>query len=183
MFVAALFVGLVACSKTSTPSGTSAPTASATTAPSATTAAPVTSASSGVAHCRTSDLSASVATNGAAAGTAYDDLTLTNHSSAPCTMSGYPGVSLVDSSGNAIGQPASRNASHPTVLVTLAANGSAYSLLGFPNPGNFPTGKCSTSQSADLRVYPPGNTQSLLVPLKETYCPGFSVAALSATKG
>jgi hypothetical protein len=97
-------------------------------------------------------------------------------------MSGYPGVSLVDTSGNPIGQPATRDASHPAVLVTLAGNGSAYATLRFPDPGNFPAGQCSSAQSANLRVYPPGQTQSILVPSQHKYCPGFSVTALSSTK-
>ncbi len=181
--IAALFLGLMACSKAATPA--SSPTAAAPTVSpsSAASASPAPSASSGVPHCATSDLSGSIATNGGAAGTTYDDLTLTNHGSSACTMSGYPGVSLVDAGGNTIGQPATRNTAHASNLVTLAGNGSAYALIGFPNPGNFPSGKCSSAQSVNLRVYPPGNTQSLVVSLKETYCPGFSVAALSATKG
>jgi len=183
--IAALFVFAIACSKNATPTATtspqSTPAANASASAAATTTAP--SSAPGVPHCRTADLSGSVTQQGNAAGTKYDELTLTNNSSAACTLSGYPGVSLVDSSGSQIGQPASRNAVHPVTVVTLSGNGSAYSLLGFPNPGNFPAGKCSSASSVNLRVYPPGETQSLLIALQEKYCPGFSVAALSSTKG
>jgi len=181
--VAAVLLTAVACSKGATPAASTAPSSAPTATPAASSSSsPQTSAPAGTPHCRTNDLSASVATSGAAAGTAYDELTFTNHSSAACTLTGYPGVSLADASGNQIGQPATRNSVHPSDVVTLQGNGYAYSLLGFPNPGNFPSGKCSSTKSTSLRVFPPGETQSLLVPLVETYCPGFSVAAVSASK-
>jgi len=180
---AAVLLTMVACSKGATPAASTAPSSTPlATVASSSSSSPQTSAAATTPHCRTSDLSASVAASGAAAGTAYDELTFTNHSSAACTLAGYPGVSLADASGNQIGQPATRNSVHPTKAVTLPGNGYAYSLLGFPNPGNFPSGKCSSKKSTSLRVFPPGETQSLLVPLVETYCPGFSVAAVSATK-
>jgi hypothetical protein len=177
--VTLLFV-LAGCSKSATPSSSNAPAPSPSAAIVA-SGSPAAGASSAVSHCGTNDLSASIGQASGAAGTTYRQLTLTNQSSAPCTMSGYPGVSLVDASGSQIGEPADRNPTKPSIVVTLAGNGSAYSVIGFPNPADLPSGKCSTTTSTNLRIYPPGNTRSLLVPIAERYCPGFSVTALSAT--
>lgn len=178
--IAALFVLVVACSKNATPT----PTTAAQQTPAANSSASATAAPSsapGTPHCHTNDLSGSLKNEQGAAGSTYVSLALTNHSSASCTLSGYPGVSLVDASGNQIGQPATRDTVHPVTVVTLSGNGSAYATLRFPNPANFPSGRCSTEKSVNLRVYPPGETQSLLVPSQHAYCPGFSVSALSST--
>jgi hypothetical protein len=132
-------------------------------------------------RCHTADLSASLEEAGAAAGTHYRWLVLTNSSGPTCSLAGYPGVSLVDASSHQLGQPATRNPVHAPQVVTLHHGRSAYALVGFPNAANYPPGKC-TANSANLRVYPPDELQSLLVTVQESSCPGFSVAAISATK-
>ena len=131
-------------------------------------------------RCHTADLSASLQDSGGAAGTYYRWVVLTNSSGPTCTVDGYPGVSLVDASGHQLGQPASRNPVRAPQVMTLHRNDSAYALVAFPNHGNFPPGKCSATQSANMRVYPPDELQSLLVTAHEYYCPGFSVGALGA---
>jgi hypothetical protein len=98
-----------------------------------------------------------------------------------CTLYGYPGASLVDASGAQLGQPAQRDPVITPRVVTLQPGGVAYARLGFPNPGNFPPGKC-TAPAANLRVYPPDDLQSLLVATNHAYCPGFSVTAIEATR-
>jgi hypothetical protein len=133
-------------------------------------------------RCRTADLSASLEDAGAAAGTHYSYVVLTNSSGPTCTMYGYPGVSLVDASGNVLGKPADRNPVHSPAVVTLHPSQSGYALVGFPNPANFPPGKCTTESSASMRIYPPDELRSLLVTAHERYCPGFSVSAVTETK-
>ncbi len=182
--VGMVLLAVAACSKSANNVTSPTPSAAPTTAPQApATSGPAASASSvpGVPHCSTSDLSGSIAGTSGAAGSTYETLELMNHSSAPCTLSGYPGVSLVDASGNQLGQPATRDTSRAVTVVTLSGHGSAYSVLRFPNPDNFSAGQCS-AEATNLRVYPPGQTQSLLVPSKHKACPGFSVNALSSSK-
>jgi hypothetical protein len=98
-----------------------------------------------------------------------------------CTLYGYPGASLVDASGGQLGHPAQRNPAYPPRVVTLQPNQSAYSRLGFPNPGNFPPGQC-TGNAANLRVYSPDDLQSLLVGSNHPYCPSFTVTAIVANR-
>jgi len=152
----------------------------ATPAPLSTTSAPGKAGTTST-RCHTSDLSLSTTEAGAAAGTYYRWVVLTNSSGSPCTLSGYPGVSLIDASGRQLGKPADRNPVHAPSVVMLPPGRSAYALVGFPNAANFPSGKC-TASSSSMRVYPPDELRSLLTAIHEPYCPGFTVAALQATK-
>jgi hypothetical protein len=150
--------------------GTNSPAASAAPSP---TNPPATSAS-----CQASELTGTIDSSGAAAGTYYWNLGLKNAGSRTCTLYGYPGVSLVDASGNQLGQPAERNPVNAPKTISLAPGQSASAQFGISNPGNFEPGKC-TGKSAALRVYPPGETKYLQVTFQEQYCPGFNVAALA----
>jgi len=173
-----LLLAFAGCSKATT-SATPAP------APSAVSAAPQATATAKPqsTRCHTADLTAMLEDAGAAAGTSYRYVVLTNSNGPACTLYGYPGVSLVDGSGAIIGKPAERNPVKSPQVVTLAPNKSAYALVGFPNPGNYPPGVCSNAQSASMRIYPPDDLRSLLVTLAgEKWCPGFTVSAVSATK-
>src|SRR5438093_982432 len=53
-------------------------------------------------RCHTADLTATLEEAGAAAGTSYRYVVLTNSNGPTCTLFGYPGVSLVDGSGKQI---------------------------------------------------------------------------------
>ena len=128
--------------------------------------------------CSTSDLALSLGQPNGAAGTSYIDLMLKNKSNTACTIKGYPGVSLVDSHDNQLGQAAIRSSTNQPVLITLKSGQSATATMAFPDPGNFSTpGSCSVS-STKLKVYPPDQTSALEVTLAEQSCPGFSVTAL-----
>ncbi len=165
------------------------PSSSVMTSPSPTataaatiTPAPVPSpvASTGpVTACATGNLAGSLdATGGGTAGTLYRQLILTNRSNHRCTVYGFPGVSLVNASGVQLGAPAARSgAAGPTI--TLAPGQAAASAVGFPDAGNFEPGACS-AMSTSLKVYPPNQTTTLLIPLAAQYCPGFSVQTLAA---
>jgi hypothetical protein len=175
-----LLLTLAACTKATTPA-TPAPNATPVATTSAAPLAP--SAQPQSARCHTADLSASLEEAGAAAGTSYRYVVMTNSAGPRCTMYGYPGVSLVDAGGAQIGKPAERNPVKSPQVVTLQPHASAYALVGFPNPGNYPPGACSSAQSASLRVYPPDELRSLLVTLAgEKWCPGFTVSAITASK-
>ncbi|HUD11124.1 MAG TPA: DUF4232 domain-containing protein [Candidatus Saccharimonadia bacterium] len=130
--------------------------------------------------CTTSDLSASASPGSSAAGTSYDVLALANTSSKPCIIAGYPGVSLLSAAGAVLGLPATRNASQTSQQITLSPKQSAYSQIGFPDPGAFGPGKCSGA-AVSMRIYPPNQTSSLSVPAAQQYCPGFSVTPLATS--
>ncbi|HSX00943.1 MAG TPA: DUF4232 domain-containing protein, partial [Candidatus Saccharimonas sp.] len=132
-----------------------------------------------IGRCHTADLSATLKASDSAAGTSYQTLGLVNKSGHTCWVYGFPGISLLDASGKQLGQPAARSGA-ATTTVTLLAGGSAYSTLGFPNPGNFDPGTCS-AQSTSLNIYPPDETAAIVVADGKQACPGFSVTALSPT--
>jgi hypothetical protein len=176
---------MAGCTRQSPTVATQSPSQSASPATSAgapnSTAPAVTATPHVSTRCRTADLSISLEPAGAAAGTFYEWIVLKNSSGPRCTFYGYPGASLVDGSGAQLGHPAQRNPVYTPHVVTVLPNQSAYSRLGFPNPGNFPPGQC-TANASNLRVYPPDDLQSLLVSTNHPYCPGFTVTGIVATR-
>jgi hypothetical protein len=153
--------------------------ASASPSPSATPSPKPSTSTTAVSACQTKDLNISLdTTGGAAAGTYYQRVILTSHAAATCTVSGFPGVSLIDAKGNQLGMPADRNGT-PTPAVTLHPGQAASATVGFPNAGNFDPGTCS-APSKSLKVYPPGQTDALTIALVEQACPGFTVQSLVA---
>ena len=136
---------------------------------------------SGVAACDTTDLNVTLGSSEGAAGSVYTVLDFTNIGSAPCTLFGYPGVSLADSGSGQIGAAATRNPLHSADLVTLAPASKANVTLQVAEAQNYPTGTCSPKQTAYLRVFPPNQTQAIEVPFKTTGCTKSSVKLLSVT--
>jgi len=136
--------------------------AAATTAGAAPTAAS--------AACKTTALVVWLNANGnAAAGSTYVTLEFTNQSGHTCTLSGYPGVSALDLRDHALGSPGGRNPS--TVRTVSLANGAtASAVLQIVVAGNFPPAKCHRTAAAALRVYPPNQTASKVVPLPFEAC-------------
>ncbi|MYS21008.1 Protein of unknown function, partial [Streptomyces sp. DvalAA-14] len=147
--------------------------AAACTAIPATASTPVRAAAGPM--CATSQLSVAQRGGDAGAGNLYFYLVFTNHSGTTCHLTGYPGVSMLDASGRQIGQPATRE--HPGYSpVVLAPGASASDTIHTINQ----QGTCLAT-SADLRVYPPGNTASVVVPAKITECYNtFAVTPLAA---
>ncbi len=160
---------------TATPGAERSPTA----ATSPTTAATPTTAS--VSPC-TDDLELSTAPAGAAAGTHFAALIVTNVGQQPCTVFGFPGVSLLDTSGAQVGPAAERNTAFQPATVLLAPGEKANATAGFPNWQNFDAGVCPT-ESTSVRLYPPDNLDSLIVPFGDHACPGFSVKPFEAGIG
>jgi len=125
-----------------------------------------------VARCGTGALALRVRTppGGAAAGSTYYRLTLTNTSSATCTLFGYPGVSAVTSGGAQIGVPARRNPQHASRLVVLPHGAKATAILQVVDTHNFPPALCHARTAAGLRVYPPGSFTSKIVRFRFSVC-------------
>ena len=106
-----------------------------------------------------------------AAGSAYYELRFTNLGSV-CTLRGFPGVSAVDLSGRRLGKPASRDGAVSGRLVALAHGATAKAVLRITNVHNFPRSTCRPVSAAGLRVYPPNETSSKLVPFPFGACSG-----------
>jgi hypothetical protein len=146
----------------------------ACTAIPATASTPVRDAAAGP-MCGTSQLSVAQHGGDAGAGNLYFYLVFTNHSGTTCHLTGYPGVSMLDAGGKQIGRPATRE--HPGYSpVVLKPGASASDTIHTINH----QGTCLPT-SAQLRVYPPGNKASVLVPAKITECFNtFAVTPLAA---
>lgn len=145
----------------------------ATTAVACGLALTVASASGGraaAASCKTSGLVVWLDTRGgAAAGSAYYTLELTNQSGHSCTLFGYPGVSAVDLRGRRLGSAASRSPS-ARHLVTLRNGATAGAQLQIGTAANYPRSTCHQAAAAGLRVYPPNQTASKVVPFPFQAC-------------
>ncbi len=145
-------------------------------------ASPLASAA-GVPTCATASLDVWLNTTGnGAAGSSYYSLNFTNLSAHACTLYGYPGVSGITQAGIQLGSAASRDAAHAPSVITLS---SARTARGFEDdtPGstatvilqitvaeNFPTATCAPITAAGLRVYPPGQKESTVVPFPFVAC-------------
>ena len=128
--------------------------------------------------CVTSRLVVWLNTNGdGAAGSVYYHLQFTNLATRACSLRGYPGVSGVDLGGRRIGTPAARNPS-PVRTITLAGGATANAVLRIVNVGNFPASRCHASAAAGLRVFPPNQRASKVVPFPLRACTKTGVAYL-----
>jgi hypothetical protein len=133
------------------------------------------------AACTTANLRISLGNGGATAGTYFTLLDFTNGGSVTCTIYGFPGVSLADSSGTQIGAAATRNPSVTATLVTLTPGAKATARLGVVNAGNYPASACRPATAARLRVFPPNQTESVSVPFSITGCAASGAKQLSVT--
>jgi hypothetical protein len=144
--------------------GVAAVVLTATAATSATVAA-------GTSRCVTARLVVWLGSQGSrTAGSTYYKLELTNLSGKACTLRGYPGVSAVSLAGRRLGSAASRNAVHPPRSITLRAGATATAVVQIVDAHNFPRSSCHPTTAAGLRVYPPGETASKLVPFPFLAC-------------
>lgn len=137
-------------------------------------------AEGGPAGCTTSDLRVAAVFQGVAAGSLYQSIDFTNESAAKCTLYGYPGVSLAAGSPETqVGAAADRSATAAPTVVTLAPGQTASALLRVSQALNYPQATCSPAATTFLRVYPPGQTQAILLPFKATGCTSNSVKLLT----
>lgn len=137
------------------------------------TPAPVTEQASGNPdRCTTAELTGSVLDGDAGAGSRFATLVLTNSGSRTCELRGFPGVSYVaGDDGHQVG-PAAAMAGERGGSVRLGAGGSAGAPLRLVNVANYDAAVCLPTPVRGLRVYPPGDTASLFVPMEGTGCAG-----------
>jgi hypothetical protein len=113
-------------------------------------------------------------TNGeGAARSIFYTLKFANLSGHACTLDGHPGVSAVSLTGGRIGRPAAWDPPKPHV-VTLAAGATATAVLQYSTV-TVSNHRC-TATAAGLRVYPPGQTASKVIPFPITACKSSTLA-------
>lgn len=128
-------------------------------------------------RCHTSDISASLKTEGGAAGSSYLTITLTNQSDHSCTFYGYPGVSAVGGGddGHQIGKPADKDRNATASLVTVAPGKAATVTVKKAQAGNYSPQSCKPQQARGLRIYPPDEKAALFVDYPTDACSGDTV--------
>jgi hypothetical protein len=109
--------------------------------------------------CHSNELAGSLGAAEGALGTLYRPIVLRNIGSRTCTVEGFPGVSILDSAGTQLGQPATRENVAPGV-VSLPPEASASALL--TTDTSVHGGPCTAATT--IRVYPPHEWVPLLVP-------------------
>jgi Protein of unknown function (DUF4232) len=168
------------CSSSASPSATPTITKTVTASPSASGASsgantnpsspagPVTSAVS----CTTSLLHVKQGLAQGYAGGVYEVIDFTNTSNAPCSLYGYPGVSLVTGPPyTQVGLAAKRSTTSAQVkLITLAPGATGNALLQIVDALNYPSATCGPTKATALKVYPPNQTAPVYLPNTSTAC-------------
>jgi hypothetical protein len=167
-----------ATSSSPSPSASSSATTHPTTSSKAAAQPPGTAAAT---RCLAGHLKISLARAEGAAGSTYDTVRLTNTGTATCTLYGYPGVSLVGhGNGTQIGAAADRDHSVAPTTVLVRSGGSTTFVVRLVRAGNYPRSTCAPTPADGFRVYPPGSTAALYLPLAAaTGCAKTSVHLLT----
>jgi hypothetical protein len=115
-----------------------------------------------------------------AAGSVYQVIDFTNIGTAPCTLYGYPGVSLASGTPvTQVGKAASRSPVAGPTLVTLAPGQTGNALLRITQALNYPTAKCEPKGTTYLQIYPPNQTTPIYLGYTATGCSSTSVNLLT----
>jgi Protein of unknown function (DUF4232) len=129
-------------------------------------------AAAGPSRCTTSELSASLGQGDAGAGSVFRPLIFTNTGSRTCELRGFPGVSYVaGDDGHQVG-PAADMSGERGPQVPIPPGGTAVAQLRLVNALSFDEAVCKPTPVRGLRIYPPGDTASLFVPMDGTGCAG-----------
>lgn len=127
--------------------------------------------------CTSDDLKITLGSSDGAAGSLYMPIIFTNTSGGKCSIEGYPGVSLANSSG-VIGNPATRDSSQSPSMITLAPGSTATAQLRVGDADDYSSSDCQRDTATFLHVYPPNSTQAVDVPYKGSGCQSKSVGLL-----
>jgi hypothetical protein len=153
-------------SSTTTSTTSAAPTTTRATSTSTTQRSSTSTTSAGPQTCASSGLAASISGSSGAAGTIETTVALKSTSTGACVLSGYPGMQLLDPSGNSLPTNVVRKGNYsftamaPTT-VTLATSQTAYFNIGY---SDVPTGNETTCPaSTSVEITPPNDTTHLVV--------------------
>jgi uncharacterized protein DUF4232 len=172
--------GSTAASPTASSAVSSRATAAASS-PGASASAPA-SGSSTASACPSRSLAAKAGLSQGTAGSIYQVIDFTNISNAPCTLYGYPGVSLASGTPvTQVGAAASRSTATAARLVTLGPGQTANALLRIVEAGNYSSAACTPTTTTYLQIYPPGQTTPIYLGYRSTGCASASVKLLSVS--
>jgi Protein of unknown function (DUF4232) len=140
-------------------------------------------AATAAAACPTTDLGAHIGLAQGTAGSIYQVIFFTNLSNAPCTLYGYPGVSLAAGSPQVsqVGAAATRSTATAPAVVTIDPGQSANTTLRIVEAGNYPTGTCKPTATTFLQIFPPNQTTPIYLAYKSTGCASSAVSLLSVS--
>lgn len=138
-------------------SATEPPAPTRTSAPAA-TADSTAKGQSASSRCTVTDLKMTLGRGDPGAGNIYFPLDFTNTSGRPCTLDGFPGVSLLRGDGSVIGKPADRQPVKADA-VRVAPGQTVEADLHTVNEG-IKDGGCWRKPTL-IMVYPPGSKQSM----------------------
>lgn len=120
--------------------------------------------------CETPGLVVWLNTNGSGtAGSTFYHLKFTNLSGHRCTLNGFPFVRAIDLRRHRLGSRAAFDSRTPH-SVTIGRGKTATAVLQIVDAGNFPASACHPVTAAGLRVYPPNQTRSKLIPFPFSAC-------------
>lgn len=126
----------------------------------------------GVPRCTSAELSLTLGQGDAGAGSVYRPLVFTNKGTRTCELTGFPGVSYVaGDDGHQVGPAAVMNGPHGPEI-SMAPGRSSQAQVQFVQVANFDAAVCTPTAVRGLRVYPPGETASMFVPMDGTGCAG-----------
>jgi hypothetical protein len=103
-------------------------------------------------------------------GSVYYHLEFTNLSGRSCTLNGFPFLAAVDLHGHQVGRRAAFDHSTAPHQVTLGRGKTVTAVLQVVDAGNYPRAACHPVTAAGLRVYPPNQTRSKIVPFPLSAC-------------
>src|SRR5271169_2656110 len=166
------------CASSSSQSAAPTATVTVTTAPAAPGSASNSAAAStpspavtGPAACPTSSLQVKQGVGQGYAGGVYEVIDFINTSGSPCSLYGYPGVSLVSGPPyTQIGLAAKRTTSTRPKLVTLAPGATANALLQIVDALNYPQASCGPTKATALKIYLPNQTVPVYLPSTSNGC-------------
>jgi hypothetical protein len=126
----------------------------------------------GLPRCTTAELSGGLGPAEGAAGSTYRDLIFTNTGSRTCELRGFPGVSYVAGDDGLQVGPSAEMTGERGGEVRILPGGTAAATLRLVNVQNYDEAVCRPTPVRGLRVYPPGDTAALFVPMDGTGCAG-----------
>jgi len=121
--------------------------------------------------CTAQQLRVTIGEPDAGAGQLYHPILFTNIGDRPCTLTGYPGVSLLDAAGSQIGSAATRSG-QPVTPVTVSPGGTAQALVHTSNHGVGYDNPTCRPVSTYVRVYPPDTHTGVRAPYRLEVCTG-----------
>lgn len=162
----ALVLLLAGCTGGTSP--TAPPTTSAPATPTTTptpTPTPSVDPNAPAGQCADDALQVTVEYVDAGAGSSFSEVVFTNGGSGSCELRGAPGVSVVDGSGNQLGEPAEQVDDDSPATVTLEPGASVSARLQVTNiaPDGGPLVDCPVVEGTGYRVYPPHSFTGFIV--------------------